>query len=134
MSEAPVGPLPGLDEVRGWAGLPVDDLDGSTAGQVHGLFVDAENGEPSWLIVRQGRVRGTLVAVPLRDCAAGADRVWIAHERDAIRGAPVVDPGKPLLREHELTIGEHFGIGAGLGRPAEVASRPEGCVTSHPAR
>ncbi len=132
MSEAAAGTLPGLDEVRGWAGWPVDDLGGASVGQVHGLFVDAESGEPSWLIVRQGRVRGTLVAVPLRDCAAGAGRVWIAHDRDAVRGAPVVDPSKPLLREHELTIGEHFGIGAGLGRPAEVAGRPEGSVTSQP--
>jgi hypothetical protein len=132
MGEAPSAPLPGLDEVRGWAGWPVDDLGGGSVGQVHGLFADAESGEPSWLIVRQGRVRGTLVAVPLRDCAAGPERVWIAHARGAIRTAPVVDPTKPLLREHELAIGEHFGIGSGFGRPAEVVGRPEGLVTSNP--
>ena len=132
MSDAKTAALPALDEVRSWAGWPVDDLSGASTGQAHGLFVDAESGQPSWLIVRQGRVRGTLVAVPLRDCAGGAGRVWVAHERDAIRSAPVVDPTKPLLREHELTIGEHFGIGAGLGRPAEVAARAEGTVTSRP--
>jgi hypothetical protein len=131
MSDAPAVPLPGSDEVKGWAGWSVDDLGGGSVGQV--LFVDAESGEPSWLIVRQGRVRGTLVAVPFRDCAAGAGRVWIAYERDAIRSAPVVDPTRPLLREHELTIGEHFGIGPGFGRPAEVAGREEGSVTSNPA-
>ncbi len=133
MSDSPAAPLPGLDEVSGWAGQPVDDLGGASVGQAHGLFVDAESKAPSWLIVRQGRVRGTLVAVPLHDCAAAAGRVWVAHERDTIRSAPVVDPSKPLLREHELTIGEHFGIGAGLGRPAAVAARPEGSVTSKPA-
>lgn len=133
MSESPAGTLPSLSEAKAWAGDAVDDLGGATVGQVHGLFVDAESGEPSWLIVRQGRVRGTLVAVPLRDCAAGAGRVWVAHERDAIRSAPVVDPTRPLLREHELTICAHYGIGETLGRAAEVAGRPEGSITSQPA-
>jgi len=118
--------------VRTWIGYAVDDIGGAAVGQVHGLFVDAESGEPSWLIVRQGRVRGSLVAVPLRDCAAASGRIWIAHERDPIRSAPVVDSTRPLLREHELTIGAHFGIGEGVGRPAEVASRPEGEITSQP--
>jgi len=120
-------------EVGSWIGYGVDDLDGTAVGQVHGLFADAESGEPSWLVVRQGRVRGTLVAVPMRDCAAAVGRVWIAHGRDAIRGAPVVDPARPLLREHELTICAHFGIGERVGRAAKVAGRPEGAVTSRPA-
>jgi hypothetical protein len=133
MSESPTGALPSLSEAKAWVGDAVDDLGGATVGQVHGLFVDAGSGEPSWLIVRQGRVRGTLVAVPLRDCAGGAGRVWLAHERDAIRSAPVVDPSRPLLREHELTIGAHYGISESLGRPAEVAGRPAGSITSQPA-
>lgn len=125
--------LPTAEEVGGWVGHEVDDLGGASVGRVQGLFVDAESGEPSWLVVRQGRVRGTLVAVPLRDCAAGAGRVWIAHEQGAIRSAPVVDPSRPLLREHELTIGEHYGIGESIGRPGEVRGRAAGAVTSQPA-
>ena len=104
MTESPPAAPPTLSEVRAWAGDAVDDLDGAHVGQAQGLFVDAESGDPSWLIVRQGRRRGTLVAVPLRECAAAAGRIWIANERDAIRSAPVVDPTRPLLREHELTI------------------------------
>jgi len=132
MSDSPTGALPSAGEVRAWAGNAVDDLSGATVGQVHGLFLDAGSGDPSWLIVRQGRVRGTLVAVPLRNCAAAASRVWLADERDAIRSAPVVDPTKPLLREHELTICAHYGIGEAVGRAAEVAGRPAGSVTSQP--
>lgn len=132
MAEAGSVAAPSAAEVRSWFGYGVDDLDGAAVGQVHGLFVDAASGEPSWLIVRQGRVRGTLVAVPLRDCAA-AGRVWIAHGRETIRNAPVVDPSRPLLREHELTICAHFGIGERIGRAAEVSGRPEGMVTSQPA-
>ena len=131
MADQVVG-LPSAAEAASWAGYAADDIDAASVGKVHGLFLDAESGEPTWLIVREGRVRGWLVAVPIRDCAAGAERVWIAHDRDAIRNAPVVDPTRPLLREHELTISAHYGVGEGLGRAAEVAGRGEGSVTSKP--
>ena len=133
MTEAPAAPLPSLSEARGWLGHAVDDVGGKAVGQVHGFFVDAQSGEPTWPIARQGRFSGTLVAVPLRDCAAGGAHVWVAHERDAIRSAPVVDPTRPLLREHELTICAHYGIGERIGRAAEVVGLPADSVTSRPS-
>jgi hypothetical protein len=123
---------PALEEARTWIGDTVDDLGGASVGQVHGLFVDANSGAPTWLIVKQGRVKPTLVVAPLRDCAAAAGRVWIAHDRDVIRSAPVVDPTRPLLREHELTISAHYGISETIGRASEVVERPENSVTSQP--
>ncbi len=43
-------------------------------------------------------------------------RVWTAQGREAIRTAPAVDPTRPLLREHEVAICAHYGIGE-TGRP-----------------
>jgi hypothetical protein len=133
MAEPATPSPPSLDEARGWIGDQVDDVGGTGVGQVHGLFVDAGSGEPTWLIVKQGHFGGSLVAVPLRDCAAAAGRVWASHPRETIRSSPVVDPTRPLLREHELTICAHYGIGERVGRAAEVAGRAEGSVTSQPA-
>ena len=131
MSEELAAP-PSLEEARTWIGNGVDDLGGASVGQVHGVFVDADGDSPTWLIVKQGRVEPTLVAAPFRDCAAAAGRVWIAHDRDVIRRAPVVDPTRPLLREHELTISAHYGVGEQAGRASEVAERPKSSVTSQP--
>jgi len=133
MAEAPLASPPSREEAMGWVGYEVDDLDGAAVGSLHGFFADAGSGEPAWLIANLGRRRARLVAIPLRNCAAAAGRVWVAHERDAIRGAPVVDPTRPLLREHELAICAHYGIGEQVGRAAEVAGRPEGAITSQPA-
>jgi len=133
MTESPSAPPPALEEARQWAGNRVDEIGGAEIGQVHGFFADAGDGKPSWLIVRQGRFKGTLVATPIASCAAGGGRVWVAHEREAIRSAPVVDPTRPLLREHELTICAHYGVGGSVGRAAEVVARPESSVTSQPA-
>jgi hypothetical protein len=133
MAEAPPIPLPSPEEARRWVGHAVDDVGGSAVGQVQGFFVDAGGGEPTWLIARQGRLRGTLVAVPLCDCAGGGGRVWVAHGVEVIRSAPVVDPTRPLLREHELTICAHYGIGERVGRAAEVFAQPADSITSQPA-
>ncbi|MDX6609977.1 MAG: hypothetical protein QOF85_1902 [Solirubrobacterales bacterium] len=133
MTESPAVAPPTLEEARRWVGHRVDEIGGAEIGRVHGFFADAENGKPSWLIVKQGRFRGTLVAIPIDDCAGGGGRVWVAHERATIRSAPVVDPTKPLLHEHELTICSHYGTGQAVGRAAAVAGRKEGAVTSQPA-
>jgi hypothetical protein len=134
----PAGP-PSLVEARGWIGFELDEMDGTRVGRVHAVFSDADGRGPAWLIASLER-RGVLrrrtvaqVAVPIRDCAGAAGRVWTAHRREELRGAPTVDPRRPLLREHELTICAHYGIGERVGRAAEVVGRPAGAVTSQPA-
>jgi hypothetical protein len=116
-----------------WIGFAVDELGGSGIGRVHSVFVDAESAAPAWLIAALGRRSSRIVAVPLGDCAGAAGRVWIAHDREVLRTAPAIDPTRPLLREHELTICAHYGVGERVGRAAEVAGRPESAITSRPA-
>jgi hypothetical protein len=116
-----------------WIGFEVDDLNGDRVGAVSGVFLDAESGDPAWLIAGLGRRRVKPVAVPLANCAAGTGRVWVAHDRGTLNAAPTVDPNRPLLREHELAICEHFGIGERVGRAAEVAGRDADSVVSKPA-
>ena len=120
-------------EAQGWVGAELAELGGDGVGQVQGFYVDAESGEPAWLIARLGRRRrARVVAVPFSNCAGAPFGVWVGQEADAIRSAPVVDPDRPLRREHELTICAHFGIGEKVGRAAEVAGRAEGVATSTP--
>jgi len=121
------------EEASAWIGAEVADLRGSHLGEVEGLYVDAESGDPAWLIARLGRRRrARIVAVPTATCAGAPFGVWVAQEADAIRSAPVVDPTRPLRREHELTICAHFGIGERVGRAATVTGRYDGAVTAVP--
>lgn len=123
----------GTAEAMGWMGAEVAELGGDSVGQVQGVFVDADSGEPAWLVARLGRRRrARVVAVPFANCAGAPFGVWVSQEGDAIRSAPVVDPTRPLRREHELTICAHFGIGEKVGRAAAVAAREEGDITATP--
>ncbi len=127
-----------------WLDFEVDEVGGTPVGRVRGVYADADAssdaGGPVWLVVALrsrfrlfGRRAARMVALPARDCAAAAGRVWTAHGGDALRRAPRVDPTRPLLREHELAICAHYGIGERVGRAAEVVSRPQGAVTCQPA-
>jgi hypothetical protein len=131
-----------MDEALAWTGFELDDAGGRPIGPVIGAYADAESGVPVWLVVgvpggggllRRLRRRAKTALVPLRECAAMPGRVWTAQGREAIRSAPAVDLSRPLLREHELTICLHYGIGERSGRHAEVAGRGEGSVTALPA-
>jgi hypothetical protein len=123
-------PAPAAEAMR-WIGSEVAGLNGESVGQVQGFYVDAESGEPAWLVARLGRRRrARVVALPLANCAGAPFGVWVAQEADAIRSAPVVDPVRPLRREHELTICAHFGIGEKVGRAAAVVGREAGSVTA----
>ncbi|HYH53173.1 MAG TPA: hypothetical protein VD761_03500 [Solirubrobacterales bacterium] len=117
----------------GWLGTELAELDGAPIGEVQGVFVDAGSGEPAWVVARLGRRRrARVVAVPFSNCAGAPLGVWVAQEGEAIRSAPIVDPARPLRREHELMICAHFGIGENVGRASQVAPRQEGEITATP--
>jgi hypothetical protein len=124
---------PTTAEAMSWLGAEIAEMGGEAVGQVQGLFVDAESGDPAWLVARLGRRRrARVVAVPFANCAGAPFGVWVAQEGETLRSAPVVDPTRPLRREHELTICAHFGVGEKAGRAAAVAGREEGGITATP--
>jgi len=129
-----------LGEAIGWVGGPLADLEGSDVGEVQSVYIDSTSHDPSWLVAKLAgsgrRGRGSrVVVVPVDVCAGAAGvGVWAAIDESRLRGAPVVDPSRPLLREHELTICDHFGIGEEVGRAAAVADLADGAITSIPPR
>jgi hypothetical protein len=139
MAENPTLPVP-LPEAIGWVGSPLADLEGGAIGVVQSVYIDSTDHHPSWLVAKLAgsgrRERGArVVAVPVDVCAGAAGAgVWAAIDEAGLRGAPVVDPTRPLLREHELTICEHFGIGDDVGRAAAVNPLAFGAITSIPPR
>jgi hypothetical protein len=128
-----------LSEAIGWVGTPLADLEGATLGEVQSVYIDSTDHHPTWLVAklpggRRGRGART-VAVPVDICAGAAGvGVWAAVDGSRLRGAPVVDPTRPLLREHELTICEYFGITGDLGRAGSVAELADGAITAIPPR
>ena len=115
-----------------WLEMPVDGLGGRTLGRVAGIHLDAEDGEPCWLLIKLGPLAGS-TAIPIEHAAEAAERVWIAYDRDSVYEAPRFKPDESLSASQELELAAHWGIGEGRGRAAEVADRDSDEVSAVPA-
>jgi len=124
---------PPLKEALGWLGFRVDDMNGARVARVEAIYVDTEDGEPVWVVVKVGRF-GKVTAIPYGECADGPGRVWVAHGRKVVRAAPTIQRGKPLTREDELELFDHYLIRPDRGRHEVVESRPEEAITSRPVK
>ena len=123
---------PPLKEALGWVGFRVDDMNGARVARVLGIHVDAADGEPVWVVVKLGRF-GKVTAIPYGDCADGPGRIWVAHGRKVIRAAPPIEGGRPLPREREIALCEHYFIRPDRGRLAEIEPRGAETLTAKPA-
>ena len=126
-----VSPRPGAADVKAWTGYRLDEIGGGNVGKIEGVFVDAESGEPEWLIARMGRF-GHYTLIPGRDAVAGVKHVWVPYTRDQIRAAPKVDPRSDLSASGERALLDHYGIMAEAGRAAQIAERDADDVTAKP--
>jgi hypothetical protein len=123
---------PPLKVALGWIGFRVDDMNGSRVARVEDIYVDTKDSKPVWVVVKVGRF-GKVTAIPYADCADGPVRLWVAHERKVVRGAPALAAGKPLVREQELVLCEHYMIRPDRGRREVVEGRPDGAETARPS-
>jgi hypothetical protein len=128
----PPGSPPPIDEARRWVGNQIDEINGSGVARVQSVYMDSESGAPAWLIAKLGRF-GKLIAIPSLDCAEAAGRVWVPYTREALQGAPTIDPSRPLTREQELAICAHYGVDGDFGRAKEVSERLSGTITAQVA-
>jgi hypothetical protein len=124
--------LPKLEEVEHWVGLRVDGIGNRTLGRVAGLHVDAEDGEPRWVVIRLGPIAGC-TAIPYEHVAEGAGRLWAAYEREWVREAPRFRPGESLSADNELELCAHWAIREKQGRSAELQETDGDEITAVPA-
>lgn len=98
--------LPCLEEVQGWIGWRVDDINGSMVGEVERLCHD-DAGAPTWLVVREYHLdEGRRFVIPAADAVGSGGRVWSPHPRERIRmtskiaGTQVSPQAEGRLRAH----------------------------------
>jgi hypothetical protein len=115
-----------------WLEMPIDGLGGKTLGRVAGIHLDAEDGEPRWLLIRLGPLAGC-TAIPIEHAAEAAERLWCGYERDQVNKAPRFKADESLTAAQELELAAHWGVGEGRGRAAEVAGRDPDEISAVPA-
>jgi hypothetical protein len=101
---------PTLDEALQWKGYRVDDIYGGQIGKLDDIV--EIDGEPRWLLVREGRFAGRHrhTLIPFDDATPGEGHVWVPYEREVVRSAPELKPGTRLTKRREETFSRHYQI------------------------
>ncbi len=103
-----------LNEALRWIGSRVDDINGAGIGRLEDIWVDPIEGEPRWLLVKEGRFGGRHTLLPFAQISAGGGRVAVPFERRHVRSAPEVRPGAPLSADLERSLAEHYAAAASI--------------------
>ena len=120
-----------LADARACVDARLEEVGGGNVGRVQGVLVDVEDGSPTWLIVKLGRI-GRRSAVPARFVAAVGGQAWAAFPRSWIRGAAEIDPTDGLTAAEERRLFAHYAISLASGRAAALAGRDLEAVSSRP--
>jgi uncharacterized protein (TIGR02271 family) len=95
-------------------GATAYDQDGQKVGNVSTIFYDRDSGEPEWLTVKTGLFGMKENFVPLALARPrGQQEVEFATGKDAITGAPKIDPDGQLTAREEAQLFEHYGLSYG---------------------
>jgi len=100
---------PDLAEARSWVGSRVTDSLGSGLGRLEDVWVDADSGDPAWLLIREGRFgSGKHRLVPFEGATAGGGQLWLPYERDLVRSSPVIRSSDILTPSLSERLRAHY--------------------------
>src|SRR5947209_1746136 len=104
---APVIPIETLSE---WRGADVLDKDGTKLGKLDDVYYDAESDDPAFVSVKSGLIGRHLKLVPLTGATAGRSHVRVVLSRDALKGAPEIEPGTEITVDQEAETYPAYGL------------------------
>lgn len=98
------------DEANRLHGQDVVGVEGEKVGSVDDLYVDADSGQPEWVLVNRGLFGMAHSVVPLMGARRGGDGgLQVAFTKDAVTKAPDVDAGTDITVDDERRLYEHYG-------------------------
>ncbi len=82
---------------------------GETIGQVGGIFLDDETGQPEWATV-PGLSGARESFVPLAEADLSGGGLAVPYTRDRVQGAPSVDADSALSQQEESTLYSYYDL------------------------
>jgi sporulation protein YlmC with PRC-barrel domain len=95
--------------VAEWRGKTLVDRDGEKIGKLEDVYVDVENDEPQFGVVKEGFIGRHLTFVPLGGITVGPDELRVPVRREQVKSAPNIElHGEELSQADESALYHHF--------------------------
>ena len=101
------------DNIASLIGADVLDRDGDKIGSVGQVYLDDNDGHPSWASVKTGLFGTKETFVPLEDATWEGNELRVAYEKDRVKDAPRVDADQHLEPSDEDELYRYYGLTAG---------------------
>ena len=111
-------------------GANVLSEDGEKIGSIGQVFVDNDNGQPSWVTVRTGLLGMSESFVPLEGARVEGDDLVVPYTKNQVKDAPRIDADRPLESAEEDRLYQHYQIDS--GRTYSEATTDRADVTAAP--
>ncbi|WP_210481152.1 DUF2382 domain-containing protein [Naasia sp. SYSU D00948] len=100
----------GTDQIDRLNGATVVDADGDKIGTVGQVFVDANDGHPSWVTVRTGLFGAKETFVPLDEATSEGDTLRVHYDKATVKDAPRIDTDSALSPEEEDELYRYYNL------------------------
>jgi uncharacterized protein (TIGR02271 family) len=95
--------------------------DGEKIGSIGQVFVDNDDGQPSWVTVRTGLFGLSESFVPLEGARTEGEDMVVPYGKNQVKDAPRIDADHPLEPAEEDRLYEHYHLGRGR-TPSEATT------------
>jgi len=100
-------------DVQNLMGAKVLDRDDDKIGSVEQVYLDDNDGHPSWVSVRTGFFGAAETLVPLDAAQLASGELRVPYEKSFVKDAPHIDADQSLSRQEEDELYRYYGLGAG---------------------
>jgi uncharacterized protein (TIGR02271 family) len=101
------------DNIASLIGANVLDRDGDKIGSVGQVYLDDNDGHPSWASVKTGLFGTKESFVPLEDATWDGGELRVGYDKDRVKDAPRVDADQHLEPSDEDELYRYYGLTAG---------------------
>src|SRR3954447_1880725 len=98
----------GTENIDRLNGATVYGTDGDKIGTVGQVFVDANDGHPSWVTVRTGLFGNKGAVVPLDAATAAGNDLRVRYDKVFVKDAPRVNTDSALTPEEEKELYRYY--------------------------
>ena len=91
-------------------GEQLTDRDGEKIGLIEEVYLDAESGEPEWVLVHTGMFGAKRNFVPLAGATEVEGQLRVPLEKATVKDAPRIEPNGQLTKDEEAALFTHYGV------------------------
>ena len=105
-----------VSEVLEWPGRTVVAADGDKLGKIEEIYFDQETNRPEWALIDTGMFAGRSSFMPLQGATSDGEQVTAPYNKDQVKDAPKIKPGRVLSQPEEAELYRHYGVDYGESR------------------